>query len=104
MPLKTIGLLILSSVLNAAVGVGCFLFSVFATGPELQDVTMRIGYYVLNGIVVAAVVGIFGPWYFALKNHSRIAMFLATLPILLTCLAIVSFLTLDSWLQRTFSG
>ena len=47
-PPKKAGVLIFWSVLNALIGVGSFLFGGFATNPEMQDVTMRIGYYVLN--------------------------------------------------------
>ena len=69
MSLRAIGLLILSSLLNAAICAGSFIFQVFATSPEMQDVTMRIG-YVLNVIVVAALVGIFGPWLFARREQN----------------------------------
>jgi hypothetical protein len=65
---------------------------------------MRVGYYVLNVIVVAAFAGIFAPWILALRDHGKSALFFAALPTLLACLAILSFLTLDSWLQRTFSN
>lgn len=70
----------------------------------MQDVTMRMGYYVLNVIVVAAAVGMVGPWLLALRNRTKGAIFLTIFPTFLVCMAIVSFLTLDSWLQRTFSG
>ena len=103
-PPRTIGLLVLASLLNAAIGVCSFLFAAFATDPEMQDVTMRIGYYVLNVSVVAAFAGVFGPWILALRDHNKSAIFFAALPALLTCVAILSFLTLDSWLQRTFSN
>lgn len=104
MPLRKLGLLILSSLLNAAICAGSFIFQVFATSPEMQDVTMRIGYYVLNVIVVAALVGIFGPWLFARREQNKTAAFVAILPTLLVCIAILAFLTLDSWLQRTFGS
>jgi hypothetical protein len=103
-PLRRIVLLALSSLLNAVICVGSFLFGAFATNPEMQDVTMRIGYYVLNGIVVAAFFGTFGPWILVLRQQHKSALFLAILPTLLACIAILSFLTLDSWLQRTFSS
>jgi len=103
-PLRKIGLLILSSLLNAAICVGSLLVALFATNPEMQDVTMRIGYYVLNMIVVVAFACVFGPWVLALRTHDKSAMVVAALPTLLACTAILSFLLLDSWLQRTFSG
>jgi hypothetical protein len=103
-PLRRLALLTLSSLLNAAVCVGSFLFGAFATNPAMQDVTMRLGYYVLNAIAVAAFFGIFGPWVLVLRQQHNNAMFLAILPIFLACIAILSFLTLDSWLQRTFSS
>lgn len=104
MPPKTIALLVLSTLLNAAICACSFLFGAFATSPDMQDVTMRIGYYVLNVIVAAAFFGLFGPWILALKKHNKSAMFFAALPTLLACIAILSFLTLDSWLRRTFSS
>jgi hypothetical protein len=103
-PPKKAGVLIFWSVLNALIGVGSFLFGGFATNPEMQDVTMRIGYYVLNVIVVASLVGVVGPWVFTLRGQPKIAIFVEILPTLLIVLAILSFLTLDSWLQRTFSN
>ncbi len=83
LPLKIVSLLILSSLLNAAICVGSFLFGAFATNPEMQDVTMRVGFYVLNVIVVAAFVGSFVPWIFALKKRHKGAINFATLPTLL---------------------
>ena len=102
MPPKTIAHLTLASVLNAVIGVGSFLFAGFATNPEMQDVTMRIGYYVFHGIIAAALIGVFGPWMLARRNRTKSAIFLSVLPALLVCLAVLAFLTLDSWLQRTF--
>ena len=104
MRLRKIGLLILSSLLNAAICVGSFFVALFATNPEMQDVTMRIGYYVLNMIVVVAFACVFGPWVLALRTHGKSAIAVAALPTLLACTAVLSFLLLDSWLQRTFSG
>ena len=101
---RTIALLLLSSLLNAVLCVGAFLFGAFATDPAMQDVTMRIGYYVMNVIVLAAFVGIFGPWILALRSRNKNAVFLATLPVFLSVVAVLSFLLLDSWLQRTFAG
>ena len=103
MPPGTIALLILSSLLNAAICAGSFLFASFATNPEMQDVTMRIGYYVLNLISLTALAGIVAPWILAYRKRARSAAFFAMVPVLLVCLAIVSFLTLDSWLRRTFA-
>ncbi len=104
MQLKAVGLLALSSLLNIAIGASSFLFGGFATNPEMQDVTMRIGYYVLNLISMVAFVSIFLPWIFAHREHNKLAIFFAILPTLLTCLAILSFLLLDSWLKRTFTS
>ena len=103
-PLRKLGLLIVSSLFNAAICFGSFVFQLFATSPETQDITMRVGYYVLNVIVVAALVGIFGPWLLARREQNKTAAFLAILPTLLVCVAILAFLTLDSWLQRTFAS
>ena len=88
---------------NAALCVVSFYVGVFATSPQMQDVTMRFGFYVINAIVVAAFAGIFAPWLFAFKNRHKSAIFFATLPAYLVCIAILLFLTLDSWLQRTFA-
>ena len=100
----TKGLLVLSSVLNAALCLFVFFFALFATSPTMQDVTMRIGFYVLNAVALAAAVSVFTPWIYASKQDTKRAIFLSLLPFLLMCLAIVAFLTLDSWLNRTFSS
>ena len=65
---------------------------------------MRIGYYVLNVIVVVALVGIFGPWLFARREQNKTAAYVAILPTLFVCVAILAFLTFDSWLQRNFGS
>ena len=97
-------LLVLSSLFNGAICFVSFWFMVFATGPEMQDVTMRFGYYVANGIIVVALFGIVGPWIFAHKAHHKRALLVATLPTVLVCTVILAFLLLDSWLQRNFSS
>lgn len=102
MQLKTILLLILAGVLNAALCAGTFFVQLFATSPEMDDVTMRIGYYVLNAISLLALAGIFAPWILTLGRHTKSATVFALLPLALTCLAIVAFLLFDSWLNRTF--
>ena len=81
-----------------------FWFGVFATNPHMQDVTMRIGFYVVNLISVTALAAIFAPWILALRKYNNTAVIFAILPTLLSCLAILAFLTLDSWLNRTFSS
>lgn len=101
---KIIALLIASSLLNAAIGMAAFFFGNFATAPDMEDVTMRIGFYVVNGIAVAAIAGVITPWILAQKNRGKAAFIIAALPMLLVLLAILSFLTLDSWLNRTFGG
>jgi hypothetical protein len=93
----------MSSVLNAALSFFVLVFALYATSPTMDDVSMRIGFYVLNGVVVSAVVAVFAPWYFARKQNNRRAIFFAALPLALLCLAGLGFLTLDSWLNRTFS-
>lgn len=100
---RTLGLLVMSSVLNAALSFFVIVFALFATSPTMDDVSMRIGFYVLNGVAVAAVIAVFVPWFFARKQDNRRAIFFAALPVLLLCLATLAFLTLDSWLGRTFS-
>lgn len=104
MSLKTIALLTVSSLLNAAIGAGAFFFGNFATAPDMQDVTMRVGFYVVNGIALAAVAGVIAPWLLARQAHGTAAFVVAALPALLVVLAVLSFLTLDSWLNRTFGG
>jgi len=69
----------------------------------MDDVTMRMGFYVVNLISVSALAAIFAPWVLAHRNQNKIAAFFAMLPALLIFLAILAFLTLDSWLSRTFS-
>jgi len=101
---KTIILLTVSSLFNAAAGMAAFFFGNFATAPDMQDVTMRIGFYVVNGIAVAAVVGVIAPWILARQERKTAAFIAAALPALLVVLAVLSFLTLDSWLNRTFGG
>lgn len=93
----------MSSVLNAALSFFVFAFALYSTSPDMQDVTMRIGFYVLNAIALAAVAAVFAPWFFVRKQNNRRAIFFALLPVLLICLAIAGFVTLDSWLNRTFS-
>ena len=102
MPVRTALLLVLSSVVNAAICVGSFFFAGFATDPQMQDATMRIGYYVMNGIVVAAAAGTVAPWFLVLRQRRGLAIVLAVLPAVLLVLAILAFLTLDSWLRRNF--
>jgi hypothetical protein len=98
METRTLGLLVMSSALNATLCFFVLVFALFATSPDMDDVTMRIGFYVLN--TAAAV---FLPWIYARKQNNRRALFLALLPLLILCLAMIAFLTLDSWLNRTFS-
>lgn len=102
--MRLIGLLSFSSLLNAAIAVGAFFFRGFATDPEMDDVTMRVGYHVLSLICLAAIGGMFVPWVLAFKTRRRGALLFAMAPTVLICLAIVAFLTLDSWLRRTFAG
>lgn len=104
MPFKTIVLLTVSSLFNAAIGAGAFFFGNFATAPDMQDVTMRIGFYVVNGIALAAAVGVIAPWILARQERGSAAVIVAALPAQLVILAVLSFLTLDSWLNRTFGG
>ena len=99
---RTKGLLFASSLLNAVICYGSFWFMVFATSPSMDDVTMRIGFYVVTLITVSALAAIFAPWILAHRNHNKVAAFIAMLPVLLICLATLAFLTLDSWLSRTF--
>ncbi len=102
--LRAKGLLLISSLLNAAICYFSFWFMVFATSPHMDDVTMRVGFYVVNVISVSALVAIFVPWILAFREHNKFAAVFATLPVLLICLAILAFLTLDSWLNGTFSS
>jgi uncharacterized membrane protein YidH (DUF202 family) len=95
---------LISSLLNAAICFFTFWFMVFATSPHMDDVTMRLGFYVVNLISVSALAAIFAPWILAHRNQNKIAVFFAMLPVLLICLATLAFLTLDSWLNRTFSS
>lgn len=93
----------MSSVLNAALGFFIFAFALFATSPTMADVTMRVGFYVVNAIGVSAVAAVFLPWIFERRKDTAKAIFFAFLPAGLICLALLGFLTLDSWLNRTFS-
>ena len=104
MPAKTAILLILSSLLNAALCTAMLAFWGFATNPTMADVTLRIAHYLLPLVAASAVLGLILPWVFALRGHGRVAAILALLPTGLALLVIIAFLTLDSWLQRTFSG
>lgn len=76
---------------------------VFATSPDMDDVTMRVGFYVMNLIIASALAAVFVPWILAQRKYSKSAVVVAILPVLLICLATVAFLTLDSWLSRNFS-
>lgn len=96
--------LTISSLVNAAICYLSFWFMVFATSPHMSDVTMRTGYYVVNLITASAFAAIFAPWLLARWKRNKSAAFVAVLPILLICFSIVAFVTLDSWLSRTFSG
>ena len=55
----------MSSALNAALSFFVFAFALYSTSPDMPDVTMRIGFYVLNGAGAAAVAAVFLPWVFA---------------------------------------
>lgn len=101
---RTKGLLIVSSLVNAAIGYFSFWVMVFATSPHMDDVTMRVGFYVVNLITVSALAATIVPWIFANRSQNKIAALFAMLPVLLIGLAILAFLTLDNWLNRTFSG
>ena len=101
---RTKGLLFLSSLLNAAICYFSFWVMVFATSPHMDDVTMRIGFYVVNVITASALAAVFAPWILAYRQRNKIAAFVAMLPVLLICLATVAFLLLDNWLNRTFSS
>jgi multidrug transporter EmrE-like cation transporter len=102
MSAKTLGCLVMSSVLNAALGFFIFAFALFATSPTMADVTMRVGFYVVNAIGVSAVAAVFLPWVFIRRKDTSKAVLFALLPAGLICLALLGFLTLDSWLNRTF--
>jgi hypothetical protein len=104
MRVRTVVLLVLASLFNATIGAGAFLVALFATSPSMQDVTMRIGFYVLHLLTAVAAIGVVGPWILVSHQRSRAAAVVALLPALLTLLAVVAFLTLDSWLRRTFAG
>ena len=101
---RTKGLLLISSLLNATICYFSFWIMVFATSPDMDDVTMRLGFYVMNLISISALAAIFAPWIFAYRKQNKIAACFAMLPVLLICLAILAFLTLDNWLNRTFSS
>lgn len=104
MPAKTIILLILSSLLNAALAAVVLVFWGFATNPTMPDVTLRIGFYLLPVVAAAAAAGLVLPWVLARRRQGRAAAFAALLPSGLFLLVALAFLLLDSWLQRTFSG
>ncbi len=101
---RTMGLLVMSSVLNAALSFFVLAFALLATSPAMDDVTMRIGFYVLNAVALSAAAAIFLPWIYVHKQNNRRALFFAFLPLLLMALAMLAFLTLDSWLNRTFAS
>ena len=65
---------------------------------------MRVGFYVVNLISASALAAVFAPWILAHRKHNKTATFVAMLPVLLICLATLAFLTLDNWLNRTFSS
>ena len=102
--MKTKIVLAVSSLVNAAISFFSFWFMVFATSPTMDDVTMRVGFYVLNLICVTAGLAVMAPWVLAYRNRGRLAAFTAAAPVLLIILAVVAFATLDSWLNRTFAG
>jgi len=102
MTTKTIVLLALSSVVNGGIGLFLFLVWGFATNPTMSDVTMRIAWYVLPVIILAAAAATIGPWMLAARVQARAAVILAVLPITLSIVVVLLFLGLDSWLSRTF--
>ena len=104
MPAKTAILLILSSLLNAALCAAMLAFWGFATDPTMPDVTLRIAHYLLPLVAASAALGLVLPWIFVLRGRGRVAAALALLPGGLSLLLALALLTLDSWLQRTFSG
>ena len=79
---RTMGLLVMSSVLNAALSFFVLAFALFATSPAMDDVTMRIGFYVLNAVALAAAAAVFVPWIYVHKQSNRRALFFALLPLL----------------------
>ena len=76
---RTMGLLVMSSVLNAALSFFVLAFALLATSPAMDDVTMRIGFYVLNAVALAAAAAIFLPWIYVHKQNNRCALFFAFL-------------------------
>ena len=100
---KTIALLIFSSLFNSALCFFSFVFGLFATSPDTSDVTMHVGFYAVNLIAFLALIGVIAPWILSLRRLNKTAIFFATIPLTLFCLTILSFLLLDSWLNRTFS-
>ncbi len=100
---RTIILLIAATLLNGGLAFLAAVFALFATSPDMDDVTLRIGFYVVNFIAAAAVAGTVLPWLLTLWQRTRLATICAIIPLMLGCLAVLAFLTLDSWLNRTFS-
>jgi hypothetical protein len=101
---NTITLLVLSSLVNAGLCVAVFWFAGFATAPDMQDATVRLGYYVLNGICVLAAVGAVAPWALARAGRNGSAVVCAVAPAVLLALAVIAFFLLDSWLRRTLGA
>jgi len=100
---KTVALLIASTLANVAICYSSFIFMVFATSPRTDDVTMRVGFYVLSAISAAAFAAVFAPWVFVHFRRRGIAALAAHLPAVLVVFAVAGFWLLDSWLNRTFS-
>lgn len=95
-------MLVAASLANAGLCLLAFWFGVFATSPTMQDATMRIGFYVVNSIAVAALLATVLPWIFARRGRNGWAFAATLFPIAMAFVAVVLFLTLDSWLRRTF--
>jgi len=102
MTTKTIALLAVSSVVNGGIGLLLLLVWGFGTNPTMSDVTMRIAWYVLPVIIVAAAAATVFPWILAGRAYGRAAVVVALLPITLSIVVVLLFLGLDSWLNRTF--
>ena len=102
-PTKMKALLILSNLINAGLGFFAFVIMGFATSPNDEDVTMRVGFYVLNAVIIAAVASVIMPWICTAREHPRRALLFSLLPVLLLSVTAIAFLLLDNWLNRTFS-
>ncbi len=74
MQIKTVVLLILSSIFNAALSGFSFIAAFLTSSPTSNDIAYVIIFYVSNLIAIVAFFSIFTPWILAYKRRTKSAI------------------------------